>query len=871
MRDELWSLLEAHAVDGDGFERLARGERAAPFSHDGPSAPMADALSDALSDVLSVGTRIGVWRVGQLINVGGAGEVYFATRADGAFEQRAALKRLHRETAPDHARFLAERQFLASLDHPGIARLLDGGVADDGRLYAVVEYVDGLPLIEHCRVRRADLAYRLALFVEVCEVVSYAHRNLIVHRDLKPGNILVTAEGRVRLLDFGVAKRLDRDVEAVDRTTAPFTSDYAAPEQLTGAPITTATDVYALGVVLFELLTHERPWHSKGLPIARIVQAIVHGEPRAASVAAAEHDGPVAPSRLVGDLDAIVATCLRKEAAKRYSTVDALRRDVERHLAHEPVAARGRARSYVFGRAVRRYRWAVTAGGLVFASLAVGLAATIWQARRAGIERDVARTAATREEAIRDQITNLFRASIAEKSDAPITAKGMLDRSARRVLVEYRDDPQLVGKVVVTLADLYGALEDNEGQASLLESYLAATGPNADAESVATAQQQLASNKLVHGQPKEAASLLAHAEAFWATAPDRYREQELEAMFVRGQLTRARGDIDGSIDVFRQAIAERTAFSGPVHRETANLYNSLAISLSGANRLDEALTAYRADLDILTKLGQGDDLGAAVIRGNTGTLMLRMGRVHEAEAILKDSIAQQRERAGDSAAVASSMGLYGACLTVLGRPAEAVETLRTAVDLATRFAGKGSPVAIQDTALLTDALIADHRFAEARELGAVNLVAARGRFGEGSMLTLRTRLVMARIALDSGDPADGYGQFTALLEPLRHVGAVGQPWVAQALLGTGEALLAEGRPSDAIAPLREAVSLRERLLWSESWELAAARSRLGEALRRTNDPSGTALLRQSVDVLVAQLGETHPLVAQARRALGQPA
>ena len=328
-----------------------------------------------------------------------------------------------------------------------------------------------------CRDTKADLAARLALFLDVCDVVAYAHRNLIVHRDLKPGNILVSKDGRVKLLDFGVAKRIDRhDAALADGTTAPFTSDYAAPEQLTGQSITTATDVYALGVVLFELLTGERPWRSEGLPIARIVQAIVHGEPPSASRVAGERPGPVPARQLRGDLDAIVATCLRKDVTHRYASVDALRRDIERHLGNEPVAARGRARSYVLGRTLKRYRWPVAAGVLLVASLAAGLAATLFQAHRAEVERDVAQRAVTREEAIRDELTNLFRTSIEQKTGGSITAKAMLDASAKRVLVEYRDDPRLVGKVVITLADLYGALQDIDGQTALLDSYVQSAG-----------------------------------------------------------------------------------------------------------------------------------------------------------------------------------------------------------------------------------------------------------------------------------------------------------------------------------------------------------------------------------------------------------
>ena len=220
---ELRSLLRAHDTQGGPLD----------------SPPSLTRRGDGFV-VLPPGTRVGVWRLGELIGRGGAGEVYEATRADGNFEQRVALKLLQREAAREFARFQVERQILARLEHPGIARLLDGGLSDEGRPYAVVEYVEGETLTEHCRSRRADLGYRLALFMQVCEVVAYAHRNLVVHRDLKPANILVTPEGRVKLLDFGVAKRLDQPGWDGDQTQAPLTPNYAAPEQLTGQPVSSS-------------------------------------------------------------------------------------------------------------------------------------------------------------------------------------------------------------------------------------------------------------------------------------------------------------------------------------------------------------------------------------------------------------------------------------------------------------------------------------------------------------------------------------------------------------------------------------------------------------------------------------------------------
>src|SRR4051812_5954132 len=307
---------------------------------------------------LAEGTRLGPWRLLHLIGRGGTGEVYLALRADGAFQQKVAIKVLHRGAVAEAARFHAEREILARLEHPGIARLLDGGMHANSQPYMVMEYIEGLSLTEFCDSRSLNLVARLRLFAEVCNVVAYAHRNFVVHRDLKPRNILVTQEGRVKLLDFGVAKLLDAVAgPAFEKTSAPLTPDYAAPEQLTGQPITTATDVYALGVVLFELLTCRKPFHNTALPVAHAVRSVLHDVPPAPSRAARMFaNRQVSARQLEGDLDAIVAKCLRKKAKHRYKGVDALGLALSRHLECKPVSARDGARLYVLSRFLSRHR-----------------------------------------------------------------------------------------------------------------------------------------------------------------------------------------------------------------------------------------------------------------------------------------------------------------------------------------------------------------------------------------------------------------------------------------------------------------------------------------------------------------------------------
>ena len=849
LRAELESLLRSAAEMG---QFLAQ-----------PAQPTADGQAPRMS---AGPLRLGAWSLIRRIGSGGMGEVFEARRADGGFEQRAAVKLLQVGAVGLHERFHAERRILARLEHPGIARLLDGGVSEDGRPWMAMEFVEGTAITAHCREVQASLGERLRLFQQICEAVAYAHRNLIVHRDLKPANILVDGERRVRLLDFGIAKLLDDEAAATRTAAAPLTPAYAAPEQLRGGAVTTATDVYALGLLLFELLAGCRPWADHS-PVADTLRAILEKPAPAASAAAAANAEAPLPSRLLrGDLDAIVAKALREEPAQRYATVDALKLDIERVQRGEAVAAREGARLYRFGHFIRRHRWALTATAAVFVSLAVGLGATAWQAHRASIQRDIAQRDLAREEALRYELTGLFRKTIAEHGEGPIDAKAMLDASARQLLSAYRGQPQIAGPLVITLADLYDALEDAQGAAALLEGYLAQAGAGADPASVADARQKLANLELLRGNVARAGTLLDQSEAYWRRAPDGYAEERLEGLGIRARLQRAQGDVNGAISTEREAIRRRIALSGHDHRETANLYNSLAITLTAAGRLDEALTAYRETSSIYRALGLGDGLDAQIVLGNTGTLELRTGDLRAAEPLLKGAFERERALAGDSAAVAAAMGYYGKLLSIMNRPAEAQPLLAEAAALGAKYAGERSPLALQNELFLGEAQLEAGELSAAEGTLAADHAAALEQYGPMNALTQRAALALARLDLTAGRAQAAGALLPEVAATLRRLGPQAEANLAEALVTLGEVDLAQGRPQDARAPLAEAVALREPE-GPLSWNLAQARERLGEALAATGDSGARVLLQQAVTAMTIQLGAEHPQTRRARRAL----
>jgi tetratricopeptide (TPR) repeat protein len=832
------------------------------------STPAMLATEPQLEDIPS-GTRIGAWRIANQIGRGGMGVVYEAERAEGDFQQRVAVKLLRQEAIAELPRFHSERQILARLEHPGVARLYDGGVTPDERPYMVMEFVEGRPITEYCAFTRAPLTERMRLFVQVCEAVAYAHRNLIVHRDLKPANILVTAQGQIKLLDFGIAKLLDVDRPELTQTAAaPLTPLTAAPEQLLGLPITTATDIYALGLLLFELLTDTQPWLRAGGPIAQAVRVILDEPAPIPSRRAAETGAaPFLPRLLRGDFDAIVAKAVRKEPQHRYATVEALKGDIDHALSGEPVAARSGARLYVFGRTLRRYRWVTVAVAAVLVSLAVGLGAAAWQARRAEIERDAARRDAAREEAVRYQLTRLFHTAIEERGPQPATAKAMIDNSALRVLREYRSQPQLQGQIVLTLADLYGALQDAEGGSALLESFVKQAGPDTDPAALADARQKLANIEVMQGHTDRAALLLSQAEAFWGHAPPQlYAEERLEGMAIKARVQRSAGDLEAAIATETAAISQRIARSGRVHRETAVLYNTHGITLTAANRFDDALEAYRETIDIYKKLGLESELDAQITLGNMGILEYRTGHLREAEGLLRNAYEQERALAGDSAAVARVMGLYGEVLTLTGRIAQGLPIAREAVDIAKRYAGASSPVALQNMLFLSDAQSATADGKGARATLVADRDAALAQYGLKHLATLRAQMALANLTYRQGDSVGGRVQLVATIAQLRDLGARAESTLAEALQYLGELDLSVGKPADAAESLHEATSILGRFAAS-GWNIAVAWERLGEALSAAGQPGATDALNQAIRILSAELGEEHTETARAKSAL----
>ena len=769
---QLEAALHAEVAGLLRSERASRSMLAsAPGAHTGPAGGPTAALA--------AGDRVGVWRVQALIGRGGSGEVYRVLRDDGNYEQPAALKLLRAPDDPEELqRFAAERRLLARLNDPAIARLIDGG-AHQGRLYAVLELVDGVPLDEHAAA--LPLSERMALFARVVAAVAYAHAQWVVHRDLKPANVLVDAQGQVHLLDFGIAKISEGpagDSEAAHTTLAlRLTPTYCAPEQLRAGPVGATADVYALGVMLYQLLAERLPWSLQGNGLQRAVQRLaLEDAPAAPSTRL-----PAAAARVVrGDLDAIVARCLQPQPEARYANAQALLEDLRRWRQGLPVLARGDAPAYVLGRLVRRHRLAFGAAAAVVFSLVAGLAGVAWQAREAARERDMARAEATSNKAVRDYLLTMFRVAGEQgAAGADLSARELLAQSAKKLEQDLQADPASAAPTLLALAQLYFQMNDYVGAAPLFESLLG-RADQLPPEVTALARMDLAQCLWRSGQADRAADLLAQAQAWWAKDPPRWRGRMLESRLVQAQVARARGQADESVRILEAALPERIALSGEQHVETATLLNNLALARYHTGQLEAARKDFSRTWALWQALRAESNGDALNTLNNWAALELRMGRADEAERLFRQALALRRAHLPPSAAQAALQNNLGKLVLRRGAAEEALPLLREAAAMGEEFAGPNSQHALAATAGVAEAQIALGQLPEARSTLDDLSRRTLAQWGPDHPLAGVARLTQARWHAAEGNWPQARAQADQAEAIWRKAGAPAAPYLAQA-------------------------------------------------------------------------------------------
>jgi eukaryotic-like serine/threonine-protein kinase len=794
-----------------------------------PAADRRGFLTEPL-DVSLAGLDLGAWTIERPLGHGGMGSVWLARRTDGRFDGLAAVKLLNFALlgAAGRARFRREGSVLARLTHPGIARLLDAGVAPGGQPYLVLEHVDGQPIDAWADDHRSSREQRIQLMLQVLAAVGHAHANLVVHRDLKPSNVLVTHDGTVKLLDFGIAKLLDAGPgdDAATLTAASgsaLTPLFAAPEQVRGEAVTTATDVYALGVMTYLLLSGRHPTAEKSHTAPDAVRALFDVE----------------PARLgLGDLDTILAKALRKAPAERYQTVAALADDLSRYLRGEPVSARPDSLGYRARKFVLRHRAAVAAAAAVAVALAGITAVALRQTAAARRERDRALDATARADA-QVAFQSLLMSQLGNR---PMTMREILDRGRAMVEHQYAQSPGLLAGLLVELSDRYAELGDTKIRGEVLARAQALALAAGDSSDLAEARCDLADDLRSEGLYDDARRTFAGVEALLRAAPD--ADAEASCLALRADFENELGNWKAAEPAITRAIAIRDSLGHADEAAYAGLLGSLAYTLDREGRPREAIAVYRHAEHIMDSTGHGGMIARAIMQHDRALILVELGEILQARPLLYDVLRRMREADSTGHLPVQALihyaraALYGANVDsarkyfgVLVRQAIAerntywegrglfglAETEFAAGDLsaARHTMMEFKPISATPSLRSSDDEIVDYRMLQALlAQSAGNTVAARryvvamlrdnGYFAGRRQRVMRAGLVLAA-ELSPPAAALGFAHAALALASVDSLAATRSAYVGEARLVEARALLAEGDRAAARDGLRQAV------------------------------------------------------------------
>ncbi|MCJ7629250.1 MAG: serine/threonine-protein kinase, partial [Longimicrobiales bacterium] len=777
------------------------------------------------------GQLVGAYRILGLLGRGGMGTVYLAERADGSFERQVALKVVRGGLGSPtlEAHFLRERRILARLEHPNIARLFDAGLTEDGSPYLVMELVDGRPITAYASEEGLDLDERLSLFLDVLEAVRHAHRNLVIHRDLKPSNVMVTPEGQVRLLDFGIASMLGEDGtevgEGLSRTGLLFlTPDYAAPEQLRGDPVTTASDVYALGCLLYELLTGERARRLGGRSWSVIAPSMAEAEVLRPS---ARLEDPGARRRLRGDLDAIVLKALHADPRARYPSANALVEDLIRYRQGLPVSARPASASYRFRKFMGRNRVAVAVGILLLVAILAGAVGTLWQARAAALE-------AQRADAVAGFLFGLFEAANPEFNRGRLPdARELVDLGAARLdSLEAGAGPGLRVDLLTTLGSLYGKLGVYEPQAALYaraveESRLSF---GAEDEHLGRALTGLGVALMELGRFAEADSVLSNARRTREAAgvPDTILAETVGALAT---VASALGDTERSLALHREALALDIRDQGEEGLRVAADLNNVGGQLIETEEYDEAERVLERALEIRRlKLGE-DHPEVAITLGLLGQLHATLGDRPGAERYHREALAvQRRVYPGGHPDIARSLDQLAITVEVQGRSLEADSLYQEALALRREWLGDAHPdvaATLNNMAVLRYRM---GRYAEAAEAMQGALAAWRSALGDGHVNVAAGLNNLGTMLRELGDYTGAEEALTEALELRRKLRGARHTDVGATLSNLAGVRRLQGRWGEAEVEYLEALSILEENLPPEHPRIADACWGMGATL-----------------------------------------
>jgi tetratricopeptide (TPR) repeat protein/tRNA A-37 threonylcarbamoyl transferase component Bud32 len=798
--------------------------------------PVAKRLEQLIPALASLsGRRVGAYLLHEEIGQGGMGAVYRAERVDGSVAQQVAIKFVRRELLDANTlkRFQFERQAMAALNHPFIARLLDAAQLDDGTPYYVMEFVDGVPITDYCERKGLDVRERVSLVREVCRAVAEAHRELIVHRDLKPSNILVDAAGIPKLLDFGIAKPISTSLQANEETGTAhryFSPQYAAPEQFGGAPVGVACDVYGLGLLLYELLAGCRPFELTGLSAGQVERLVKEVPPAAPSSIIARNGGSsIRVRQLRGDLDGIVMRCLRKSPNERYASVERLESDLGKYLDGRPVQARGGHRWYRAQKFVLRNKLAVSATALVLLSMLFGLMAFAWEARIAQQRAAELEKVSQFQGDMLDQVDmtqagKRLSEDLRSKLDAALRKAGAAD-SERTTQTE-------------TFGKLWRHINATDAARDLIDSTI--LKPAADAIDKqfkdqpvvdAALRHKLADRYIVFGlldaaQPLEERALSIRRKVLGDDHPD-----TLRSINALGNLLAQRGKSADAEVLLREATDRRRRVLGEEHTDTLTSINNLGLTFSDQGKWNEAERSFREVVE-KRRRGQGDEHPRTLRALNDLAWALwNEGKLNEAEPYLREILEKRRRVLGeDDPDTISSANNLALALQEEGKLSEAEPYFREALIKNRRVLGEEHPDVLPSINNMGNLLQAEGKLDEAEPYFREALEKARRVLGDEHATTLVIVSHMGQVIQAKGKFAEAEPYLREALEKRRRLFGDEHQHTLLSINDMGSLLLSEDKPAESIALLAPAeAAMRKQFTGQNAYRLARYLRNLGNA------------------------------------------
>ncbi|HKQ81834.1 MAG TPA: serine/threonine-protein kinase [Steroidobacteraceae bacterium] len=797
--------------------------------------------------------RLGPYRILRLLGSGGMGEVYLAERADEEYQQRVAIK-VVRNTAFSsqiQARLRMERQILASLQHPNIARLLDGGRAPDGRPYLVMEYIEGEAIDAYCDRHRLDVDARIEIIRTVCSAVHYAHQNLVVHRDLKPNNILIMADGTPKLLDFGIAKLLEtrhspQTLAVTHMDYRMMTPAHASPEQVRGEVITTASDIYVLGVLVYELLCGRKPYDLVGTRLSELERIVCEQDPvpPSARLARTASESPhyadeIAACRaatvprlikkLRGDLDNITLMAMRREATRRYGSAQELANDLAHHRNGMPVLAAPDRWSYRTLKFVRRNALGVSFAATAVILLMLFAIITSIQANHVRRERDVAAAERLRAEQVSSFLVELFELSDPSHSRGnEVTARELLDVGAHRISSGLDGEPRTRALLLGTIGRVYSSL-------------------GLYAESVQMLEETVAARTRLYGPQ--------HLEVADA------RSQLGEALLHQDKFDRAQKELQAALEL-------QTKLAGATAIDVAPTLGRLAHLAELRGLFDAAQKLYEESMRIYRLHGRERDPEATSLLSDMAGLYVYRGDYAQGERLYRSALNTAREKLGsDHPQVAAQSVNLAATLQAQGKLEEAGPLFVDALHIFDKVLGPTHPSSLDARANYGRYLQQRGDYAAAGNVFAEVLAADQRIRGAQHAFVGHDHVNLGLALLDQNKPAAAREHFQAALDIYQAALPSDHPFVASALSGLGQSLSMEGQFAAAEKHLRRATEIASRSLPANSPQLATARSELGIALlgqHRVAD--ATPLLQQSYSILAQRPNISQRILNRAKEA-----